>query len=70
MSRLPRPYISISVRCRVAFAQLLSLGVNAFPHSRCDGETLLAYLNRLLALLAEKLGAQKLELHHRPALLN
>jgi hypothetical protein len=76
MGRLPikrerPPQPPASVKCLVAFSQLLAIGVNAFPHSRRDGETLKAYLRRLLELMAEKLECTvaELRLDHNPALI-
>lgn len=67
--RPPQP--SARVKIHVAMAQLLKLDVNAFQHSRREGETLKAMLGRLLVLLAEKLECTvaELRLDHNPALI-
>ena len=67
MSRLPRPYIPLAIRCMVATRQLYEKGINAGQHARREGETLKELLARLLWVL---FGDAKLELHHTPSLVN
>lgn len=62
MARLHRPYIPISVRVQVAQRQVDALGVNT---PTCSNQSIL-----LRALLAVLFGDRKIELHHRPALVN
>lgn len=65
--RLPRPHIPLGVRLEVAVRQLSALGAG---WARGQGETLLAALPKALAALSREHGGAKMELHHRPALLN
>lgn len=67
MSRLPRPHIPFSIRVMVATRQLYEAGINAGQHARQEGETLKDTLTRMLPVL---FGDAKVELHHRPALIN
>lgn len=61
MSRLPRPYIPVSVRVQVAERQLIERGMFTFvgPASM-----------RLRFSLKSLFNDKKAELHHRPALVN
>lgn len=71
MSRLHRPHIPLRVRCLVAMRQLCVEDVySTFEGHRLLGRTLADLLEILLRALRSKLNADKLELHHRPALVN
>lgn len=71
MSRLPRPYIPLAVRVQVAERQLKNIEYYDPPQ-----KPLSARLRKLLAVIGElwrlNLGyvPKKMELHHRPALVN
>ncbi len=65
--RLPRPYIPLSVRVQVAERQLEGINYEA------PVKPLSERLRKLLAFLGALCGTgciEKMELHHRPALLN
>lgn len=69
--RLPRPHISLEVRCRVALRQL----GEAFPNRAIDARRrasggLAQYLSELLVALAHSLGCEvdDIRLDHQPAL--
>lgn len=66
--RLPRPYISMSVRCRVALRQLEISSPGDARKLKQRG--LGVYLSELLKKLAEQLGCDvsELRLDHAPAL--
>lgn len=64
MSRLPRPYIPLSVRVQVAERQCRESGW-IFPALEKQGKS--KWLREMLGVL---FGEQKAELHHRPALVN
>ena len=71
MSRLVRPHIPLAVRAQVALRQLKYIEpLEYIAYHRSIGMSLRTILNELLADLAKNLGADKIELHHRPALLN
>lgn len=65
MSRLPRPYIPISVRCKVASRQL-----NCGILSEDEGVSASKAMAILLARLREHFGCEELHLDHDPALCN
>ncbi len=62
--RLPRPYIPLSIRVRVAERQHIEKWGGWPP--RID----LSLRSRLDYILFHLFGVQKAELHHRPALIN
>lgn len=64
MSRLPRPYVPLSVRVRVIERQLLEVGIAPLM---AEGNTL---KQRLDQGLRARFGDMKVELHHRPSLIN
>lgn len=69
--RLPRPHISLEVRCRVALRQLGEAAPNkAIDARRRSSGGLAQYLSELLNVLAHSLGCHvdELRLDHRPAL--
>jgi hypothetical protein len=71
--KLPRPYIPISVRLFVAERQFLECGITDL-HSlyswRYYWRPVKGNTEKLEALLTALFGKAKVELHHRPALLN
>lgn len=70
MSRLPRPSIPDSVKVAVALRQLRSLDAPAATLERTE-KRVGPYVERLLFALQIFLKtSRKLELHHRPALVN
>lgn len=70
MARLYRPHIPLPIKVQVAMKALLARGINAFEHSRRDGESLSAMLDRVLKLLADSIGCEikDLRLDHDPSL--
>lgn len=64
--RLPRPHIPLAVRVRVIERQCLEVGIA--PLAGIMTATTLT--ERLRFNLRERLGDRKVELHHRPALVN
>ena len=64
MPRLPRPYIPLSIRVEVIRRQLVDAGlVQTVPIPQNRGAWIEKKLRRLF-------GDRKVELHHRPALVN
>lgn len=61
--RLPRPYVPLAIRVAVIERQLLEVGI---PPPIASGSLSV----RLYEMLWERFGAIKVELHHRPALVN
>lgn len=62
--RLHRPYIPLSVRARVIERQCLEVGIAPMIDDSISSA------NRIAFNLKECFGAQKVELHHRPAITN
>ena len=70
MSRLPRPSVPASLKVEVALRQLRALTAPAATLERTE-KRIGDYLERLLfALQVFMRTSKKLELHHRPAILN
>jgi len=68
VSRLPRPHIPLSVRVQVAERQV---GEAGFPGLLMfGGQDKKPLRERLVDALGFLFGDQKIELHHRPALVN
>jgi hypothetical protein len=65
MSRLPRPHIPLEVRCVVAERQLAEAGKERPRFAQYH-----PYGLRLRVVLEAMFGDAKVELHHRPALVN
>ena len=63
--RLKRPHIPLSVRVRVIERQLLEVGITPFIFTNR-----LSLGRQLGYHLVDRFGYQKVELHHRPALIN
>jgi hypothetical protein len=69
MARLPRPHIPLSVRIRVIERQCLEAGITPLgTHNAIHKQRSLS--ERLAFNIREHFGDKKVELHHRPALVN
>ena len=68
--KLPRPYIPVSVRVRVIERQLLQVGIAPLSATHGAAAKPRRLADRLAFNIRERFGDKKVELHHRPALVN
>lgn len=70
MARLPRPYIPLSVRVVVAERQCRKADITPLSETHTSAALPRRLSDRLSYNLRQLFGENKIELHHRPALVN